>query len=474
MSSESATHLRAFQSRATELPLGFVPAFGLGILLVAIFFPASPPTALAFTDPHYSNIWSTRIYGAGNSFEIAMGLFALAWIVNELPKPTRLTRFDRPLLILVCCLAAIEAVSLFRTLDDAIYLKPDLETIAMLVAGYAIVTRCVQNMQVLRVFTYAVAAVICLRAIELVFAYGLTGQTYFTTILGRQALLITEDGLLLTLPVVLAWGALLDRALPRWGRVGAIVGTTLAFVVNLLSLRRGAVLLLSAAVFARSLTVGWNRILQGTGVAILIATIAVIAGPGRSVLDQAQYTVESSLLRTGDASSSQRGAELQDFGRNINGFDWMTGRGIGVLWRAETPAPLDAASFGSKENQLIRLGWHVYGLDWAYKFGLLGIALICGVGVLLGKMALGAYRASNRPDRRLIYSIGVCVPGFALMSLTNPRIALVAGVLLGLLSRCCDFAPDRLREGAVIPEGQRRGIDEPPPIAGAVAGAGAG
>ena len=259
-----------------------------------------------------------------------------------------------------------------------------------------------------------------------------------------MALLITEDGFLLMLPVALAWGALVDGRLTLFGSAAAIAGTAAVFVVNLLSLRRGAVLMIGGAVFVRTLGIGVRRLLLVGGAIVLIAGVGALFGPGRTVLDQVRYTATSSLLSTDDDSSSQRRAELSNFGRNVDGTQWLTGRGVGVLWRSEVPSPVDSASFGSKETALNRLGWHVYGLDWAYKFGLLGVALLLVTSFLLGRRALRAYRSADRDGRWLIYSLAVCAPPFVLLAFSNPRVGLIGGVVVGLLSRLCDFsrAPD--------------------------------
>ncbi len=430
-------------SRVAGVVFDHLEEIGLAVLLLAAFYPAAPPTVAALTSPDYVNMWSLRL-GPANPFELAIAALAAAWAVRLLVVPPKSTSFDRPLAILLLSLAALQALALSGSIDDIRYMQADLERIALLGAGYVVVTRCIRNMDALRRFTLILAGVIALRAALLVLSYGLTGRTGFTTILDRSALLITEDGLLLMLPVALAWGALVDGRLTLWGSIGAVIGTAAVFIVNLLSLRRGAVLMIGTAVAIRSLGIGVRRILLSVGALLLIAATLVAAGPGRPLFDQARYTATSSLLRTDDASSSQRKAELLNFNRNVNGLDWITGRGIGVLWRSEVRSPIDIVAFGSDENALTRLGWHVYGLDWAYKFGLLGIGLMLAATVALGRKLFRTYRVADGSARWLIYSLAVCAPPFLLLAFTNPRIALMAGVSIGLLSRCCDFNPPRL------------------------------
>jgi hypothetical protein len=413
---------------------------GLAILLLAAFYPAAPPTVSALSNVSYTNAWSLRL-GPANPFELAMAALAAAWLVRLLVTRPKSTNFDRPLVVLVLALVALQALALSGSVGEIRYLTADLERIAMLVAGYVIVTRCVRDAKALRRFTLLLAGVIALRALQLLFSYGFTGETGFTTILHQPALLITEDGLLLMLPVVLAWGALVDGRLKLWESAAAIAGTAAVFVINLLSLRRGAVLMIGGAVVVRSLGIGTRRLLISGGVILLIAALAVAAGPGRPLFNQARYTLTSSLLHSNDASSSQRKAELQNFQRNVNGTQWITGRGIGVLWRSEVRSPVDIAAFGGEENALTRLGWHVYGLDWAYKFGLLGIFVLLAGAVVLGRRIVRSFRVADGSGRWLIYSLAVCAPPFVLLAFTNPRVALLGGILVGLLSRCCDLNP---------------------------------
>lgn len=441
---------RSFEiSRITGFLLNHLEEIGLGILLAAAFFPAAPPTVAALTSPEYSNMWSLRI-GPANPFELAIVLLAVGWVIRLLVVPPKSTSFDQPLIVLVLSLVALQAIALPGSAGEIDYFQADLERIALLVAGYVVVTRCIRDATALRRFTLAVAIAIAVRAVLLIFSYGLTGETGFTTILHRSALLITEDGLLLMLPVVLAWGALVDGRLTLWQSIWAVLGTAAVFVVNLLSLRRGAVLMIGTAVAARSLTIGARRLLLSAGALLLIAAMAVALGPGRPLFDQARYTASSSLLHSDDASSSQRKSELLNFNRNVNGIDWVTGRGVGVLWRSEVRSPVDVAAFGSDENALTRLGWHVYGLDWAYKFGLLGVGLILAAAALLGRRVYRSWRTADGSARWLMYSLAVCAPPFVLLAFTNPRIALIGGVVVGLLSRCCDLnPPDRSKPSGV-------------------------
>ena len=174
------------------------------------------------------------------------------------------------------------------------------------------------------------------------------------------------------------------------------------------------------ALVIRSLGIGTRRLLQVGAAILVVVAISAILGPGRTLIHQASYTITSSVLSTKDASSSQRVAELQNFKRNVHGTQWITGRGVGVLWRAKVPSPIDRASFGSEENGLTRIGWHVYGLDWTYKFGLLGVALILATAFVLGRRVYRSCRAADADARWLTYSLAVCAPPLRAPGLLEP------------------------------------------------------
>jgi hypothetical protein len=170
------------------------------------------------------------------------------------------------------------------------------------------------------------------------------------------------------------------------------------------------------------------------------ASLAVVAGPARPLVDQVSYVVKSSLLRSHDRSTSQREAELRNFGHNLHGpADVMLGRGLGAVWNAKVGSAVDVASFGSGETDFVRVGWHVYGLDWLYKLGVLG-----ALGAVL-LMALTGVRVRRRlrtlrdaMTRSLLGSLAVVAPVLLLFTFTNPRVALFAGVVLGLSSKLMD------------------------------------
>lgn len=411
----------------------------LCVLLIAVAFPASPPTVREVVGNAAAGFWSFRL-GPANVLELMLAGVAALALLRAFVTRASSSRFDRPLAGAALIILALQALALPQHLHDANYVPLDLERLLIPAAAYLVVTRAIRDLRTLRLFTFAVGAIICLRVLQLVLVFGLTNETQFGTITGGEALLITEDTLLVLFPLAIAWGALVDGRLSIWGMAG---GGTLVFtllLIDLQSLRRGAMLLIGGALLLRTLKIGKRRLLQGAAALALVFALAVAAGPGRPLLHQLHYTAVSSLLRTNDASSSQRTSELLSFRRNMDATDWITGRGVGVIWQAEVKAPIDALSFGPGETEFTRIGWHVYGLDWVYKFGLGGLLAIVFAVVVMGRELLRTYRRAEPPLRSMIFSLSVCVPAFLLLLFTNPRVALMAGLTIGLLSRCCDLA----------------------------------
>lgn len=415
---------------------GTLGAVGLLIVLLAAAFPATPPTVGDIVSSTGS-LWTRRI-GPGNVFELLLAGLAVAWFARSLVASLPRSTFDSVLLAAVLGLTALQVLAICLDLGTAQYLRLDIERLVLPAAGYLVVTRSIDGEHALRTFVIALAAVITLRSLQLVLVYGITGKTQFGTITGGQALLITEDTLLLLLPLVLSWGALIDGKLALGGMAGALAILTFVGVIDLLSLRRGAMILIVAAIAVRSVGIGRRRLLQCVAVVLLAFAVLVAAGPGRSTFDRIRYTVESSTLKTKDASSQQRTSELKSFVDNMHGLRWVTGAGLGVSWRALERAPVDQLSFGTGETALQRIGWHVYGLDWAYKFGLAGLGVLLWAGLALYRRLSAHLRLAKPELRALLFSVGVCVPPFMLLMFTNLRVGLLAGVTIGVLSKGCD------------------------------------
>ena len=94
----------------------------------------------------------------------------------------------------------------------------------------------------------------------------------------------------------------------------------------------------------------------------------------------------------------------------MSAADWITGRGVWCDLDGRDKAPIDALSFGPGETESIRIGWHVYGLDWVYKFGLGGLAAIFFALVVMGRELLRTYRKAEPALRSMIFSLSVSSP----------------------------------------------------------------
>lgn len=421
-----------------------LPLAALGLVLAAALSPQSPPTADAFSSPSlYHSVWSVRL-GPANLFEIgaaAVGSMALLkWALAPTRQPAR-SRFDLAIFGFICVIAGLQAIALFRGLPADRFLAFDLERVIVPVVGYVLVTRAITDSLLLRRFVLVLAGALLARGCELVVVHGLLGSTQFGTAKGGTALLITEDALLIGIPVLIAWGALVDGRLKPFQSLGAVSLVVAALAVDSLSLRRGALLFLAVALVLRSLVLPRRQLILAGSACAIAATVLLLAAPTLSLVENGRYAIESAIGQRSDASTSQRASERRDFGRNVNGLDWLVGRGMGTVWRAQEPGPVQLGSFGSKETAHIRIGWHAYGLDWLYKFGLLGGALLLGAVVAALLTAIRSARRAPDSTRTLVLSLGAMLPFLVLLTLTNLRVGFMAGVLFGLLSRSADFYP---------------------------------
>jgi hypothetical protein len=204
-------------------------------------------------------------------------------------------------------------------------------------------------------------------------------------------------------------------------------------------------------VLVRSVGAPRATLLRAAALALVVGGLAVALGPARPLVDSVRYTAESAVLSTRDASSSQRTAELENFTRNLEGVpDVLFGKGLGAVWNAEVDAPIEIAAFGSDETPYVRVGWHVYGLDWLYKLGALGV--IAGLALLVHAALIvrRAVRRSLDPAlRSIVISLAVLAPVLLLLAFTNARIAFFAGVTAALVSKVVDLArPEPSREAA--------------------------
>lgn len=413
----------------------------LSLLVLGAAWPQGPNSVQGYLHPGaYFSIWTERV-GPLNLFELAFAGLGALWLIRRIAMPGSESSFDRPLIAGVAALGTLQLLALALNVTDVKFLPFDLEHVLVPMASYAIVTRCIHHFSRLRAFILIVAAAILVRASELVLVGGILSDTQFGTLTGRHALLITEDSLLVALPLLLAWGAFVDGKLRLLGKLATLTFAVGVFAVNLLSLRRGALLFTGAALLARSATVPRIILKRALPVAAVIVLAAVAFGPRARLVHDVGYVFRSALLQSKDASSTQRSAELRNFADNMHGVDWVVGKGVGTIWRARFQAPIDLASFGSRETAYTRIGWHVYGLDWAYKFGLAGLLVIFGTAVLLSRRLMSRLPAASSDMRGLAFSLAVCLLALIPFVFTGTRIGMVAGLVLGALSKLADLGP---------------------------------
>lgn len=421
--------------------IGAFELCAIGVLTAAALSPAAPTTGTGIVDPAaYTSLWTIRPGGGPNLLELGLGAMVLVWLVGAGGRWPGRSGMDRALLGLGALVAALALTAALRNTAGIQFLLLDAERIGLVVLGYLVVTRLRLGASGVRALTALMATALAASFTYQTLKHGVFGSTEFGTATGRKALLISEDSLLVAMPAVILWGLVVDRLLH--GRRAALAAAFLgvALVVDFLSLRRGALIFNVLAVAVRSLGAPRRWLIGGAALTAVGLALVIAAGPGQSLVSEARYVVESSLLRTADRSTSQRTAEIDNFTRNLHGpADIVLGKGLGAVWNAEVGAPSDAATFGSGETPLVRVGWHVYGLDWAYKLGIVGIL---GALAVVGAMALQLRRRlpdlSDPWTRSLARSLAVVAPVFLLFTFTNPRVALMAGVSLGLVSRLTD------------------------------------
>lgn len=407
------------------------------VLVLAALSPQSPPVATGLVDPEsYASVWSQRV-GPANLVEIGLvAAFAVA-LVRRIGLPSvkpQVTALDRLSVVGVAVICVAQALAMLRGLPDLQYLGVDVERVGLAIGGYLLVRLFFSDVDALIGVLKVVAAVLAIRTVELVAVHGIIQGTQFGTASGRRALLITEDSLLILLPVLLAWGSMVDGRLSRRSSVAATTGVVLALIVNLLSLRRGALLVMVGALALRTVRVSRRVLALTAACALALGAVLYAAGPLRSVVGGAVYTLESAVGLEEDNSTSQRQAELTNFGANVDGVDWFLGRGLGTKWNADVSGAIEIGSFGSAETAYVRIGWHFYGLDYLYKFGAFGCAALIGLLLAMLARARGAHRLASPRESGFVWSLALCLPCFALFAFTNARVAFFAGVVAGALA----------------------------------------
>jgi len=418
------------------------------LLLVAAISHYSTPTiaaqspGLLTADAGYQSVWSFRPLAGLNLIEAGFLILTVVWMLRTATAGERRSALDLYALGLGILVGGLHLFALARGEPGLIYQAFDAERVAMVAIGYLVVSRMWLSSHDLRTLVTALAGVLAAVTAFLVVRHGLIGTTSFVSSDGqRSALIITEDTLLVGFAAVVAWGLYVDELLrPRMQAlalsfVGAVV------VMDLFSLRRAALVLLTTVLVVRGL---WapRRLAGVLAVLALAGALAIATGPARSLGSDLAYTVQSLALQTPNASSSQRFGELRSLGANTDGVvDVAAGRGLGALWNSYGSAPIDIVSFGSKETAFVRVGWHIVGLEWLYKLGVVGVL---GLLLVLAMSALRIREVMPRVSDRLLRSYASSLAVLAVVLLqnvfANPRLALFAGVTIGLVSKIMDSA----------------------------------
>jgi hypothetical protein len=237
------------------------------------------------------------------------------------------------------------------------------------------------------------------------------------------------------------FGFAIDRLMPVPWIVAAVVATLGIYFIDVVSVRRGAIAFVTLALLARLFV---SRPALGVVAVILLAVVgfgAIASGRAGPVVGDLRYIVKSAFFQTHDQSVSQRSAEVTELGDNMQTrADWLLGRGLGASWNATSESTTQVASFGGKETPFVRLGWHVYGFDWIYRFGLLGTIVITLVVATTIRNASGLVRRTEPMLVSLTMSFLVFAPILLLFAFANQRLALFAGFVLGTASAVGDVA----------------------------------
>lgn len=429
-------------ARATHRPVTGYDVAVACLLALACWSSYAPPTIDGLLAGALG-IWTYEPLRGSSIVIIALIAVVAVWSLGALAGPVRASRFDASVLWLLSGFAGVHLLAVTRGGDGLLYELLDLRALLLMAGGYFVMSRVTLSTRDLLVLLGALAMLLTAHATWLTLRYGVAGDTGFATSSGRIALLITEDTLLLAIPVTFAWGLLSDGLLRRRGVMAVILLLVAVLLVELFSLRRGALIFIGLLVAVRSCWAPPARVFAWGALAATVAALAVVTGPLASLTSDVSYAVRSTLLLTDDSSSSQRLSELEAFRSNSKSpGDVFFGHGLGAVWYASAEAPTDVVSFGGDETALVRVGWHIYGLDFAYKVGLLGILGLMALfvhGALATRERVG--RIYDPLARSVTRSLGLIVPVLTLFVFTNPRISLFAGLCLGALSALLDRAP---------------------------------
>jgi O-antigen ligase len=271
---------------------------------------------------------------------------------------------------------------------------------------------------------------------------------------GFAAIVFGEDSAFYVLAVAFLVGAWISGSLRSFlvPVVGAAV-SLFSYQLIVSARRTGFAFVLLAASFvcirenrqARRLgsgtviTMRWFKLLVPISAALLLAFV-VLPSLTTQVYSSTQ-DLYSSWVNSDEANLGweMRTAEVQNITANLSKYDsWVWGRGLGTFWEEIYYQPKD---LGSGWNDLI--GWytgsHVLGLDILFKYGLIGAVLYVACYVSL---AVKYYKRTRiaLPFERWVLDSAIAFPLLVAFELHNPRISLVAGFLLGIVSAALGYA----------------------------------
>jgi hypothetical protein len=452
-----------FRSARALLRVGLVDGVALAVVVLALASPAAAPYGLALGEPTlYTSAWSLRPIAGLNVIEFLFGALVLLRLLRPAGRTWAQSALDGHLLAFAAVVLAWQLVALLRTPEGLLFQHLDIERIGLVFAGYLVVTRMRFGRAQLRALIGLCGIGLVLAVVYLVVRYGLLESTGFGTSTGRVALLITEDCALVGLPVLLLWGLWVDRLLPDRYRYAPLALAGAVVVIDFASARRGALIFIALVILLRG--IGRARRVNSWVLAAMAGAllVAFAASPQGSLSKQVSYVLRSTVLQTDDASSQERSAELGNFSRNSSRVsDLVLGHGLGAQWTAYLAGPTSLASYGggtprltdqklgpftisvnATETPTRRIGWHIYGLDWLYKLGMLGVLALLGLAVSL---AARVRRALAAVDDAWLRSYGTSLALFApvlvFFAWTNLRVAFMAGLTIGLLSKIMDARP---------------------------------
>jgi multisubunit Na+/H+ antiporter MnhF subunit len=399
----------------------------VALLLVALSLPVGAATAGQVALGQSSSSLLTQRIGPASLFEIAALPLIGFLLLRMLAGAPRTSRLDGVVLLVLAVLGLCTGIAVLQDPAAARNVPFDVERVLVPLLGYLLISRTRLSHRAIRVVIGVIAGVLALSAVRLVVQYGLISGTEFATASGRQALLITEDSLLVVVPIVVFLARALQRPFRPLLLAAALGFAAAAIAVDLISLRRGGLLAIAAVLVMRILaSFNW----RGRAAAVLMGAVLVLAVAVPAVVAIERWG-GGSLGQSGDASQQQRAIELTSLEDNLDGLAWVTGRGIGAFWHPSDVGPVEIGTFGSKETATQRIGWHLFGADWVFKIGL---------GGCLALVAIWAVRLLRRPSLAPsvlevdLRSLSACLPVLALFAWTNLRVGLVAGIILGLLS----------------------------------------